>query len=64
MEKTNGEKLICESCAKEFSCGAKTGKCWCFEMELPSETLEKLREDFKKCLCQDCLGKLAVSGEQ
>ncbi|MGI8639010.1 MAG: cysteine-rich CWC family protein [Pyrinomonadaceae bacterium] len=49
------EKLTCESCGKEFSCGAKTEKCWCFEVELKAETLTELREDFKNCLCWDCL---------
>ena len=52
------EKLICESCHKKFSCGANIGKCWCFEVNLDENTLAKLREDFKKCLCQDCLEKM------
>ena len=46
---------ICESCGKNFTCGAKTEKCWCFEIDLNTETLAKLQEDFKSCLCQDCL---------
>ena len=45
----------CESCGKDFSCGANTGKCWCFEVDLSRETLAKLQEDFKSCLCEDCL---------
>jgi len=53
-EKT-GDKLICESCGEEFSCGANVGKCWCFEIDLAGETLAKLREDFKNCLCENCL---------
>ncbi|HVE58730.1 MAG TPA: cysteine-rich CWC family protein [Pyrinomonadaceae bacterium] len=50
----------CESCGKDFSCGANAGKCWCFEIDLSKETLAKLQEDFKSCLCEDCLasGKL------
>ncbi len=48
-------KLTCESCGKEFFCGAETGKCWCFEVDLAKESLAKLREDFKNCLCEDCL---------
>ncbi|MGI8849760.1 MAG: cysteine-rich CWC family protein [Pyrinomonadaceae bacterium] len=47
--------MFCESCGKEFSCGEKAGKCWCFEVELKTETLADLREDFKNCLCKDCL---------
>ncbi len=53
------EKSICESCGKEFSCGANVGKCWCFEIELKAETLMELREDFQKCLCRDCLEKIS-----
>ena len=49
------DKLICESCGEEFSCGANVGKCWCFKVELKAETLAKLRENFKSCLCENCL---------
>ncbi len=48
-------KLICESCGKEFSCGANAQECWCFAVEVKAETLAKVREDFKNCLCEDCL---------
>ncbi len=47
----------CESCGKDFSCGANAEKCWCFEIDLSAEILAKLQEDFKSCLCQDCLEK-------
>jgi len=50
------DKLICESCGKEFSCGANVGKCWCFAVELKTETLAELRKNFQSCLCEDCLG--------
>lgn len=50
-----GDKLICESCRKEFSCGANAGKCWCFEVELKSVALEEIREKFEQCLCKRCL---------
>lgn len=49
------DKIKCESCGEEFSCGAKSGKCWCFEIELKPETLIELRDEFKSCLCDDCL---------
>ncbi len=51
-------KMICESCGKEFSCGANVGKCWCFAVELKAEILTELRESFKNCLCEKCLDKL------
>jgi len=52
------DRLICESCGEEFSCGARIGKCWCFSVEVKAETLAELREDFKNCLCEDCLKKI------
>jgi hypothetical protein len=45
----------CESCSAEFSCGAESEKCWCFAIELSPRTLAKLQEEFKNCLCKDCL---------
>ena len=51
------DKITCESCGKDFNCGANVGKCWCFNVELKAETLAELREDFKNCLCEDCLNK-------
>jgi len=51
------EKLACESCGKPFECGAKVGKCWCFEVKVDAEKLAELRENFEKCLCRDCLEK-------
>jgi hypothetical protein len=56
-EEKTYDKLVCESCRKEFSCGAKAEKCWCFEVELKSKTLKDLQKDFKNCLCRDCLIK-------
>ena len=55
-EKFSG-KLICESCGETFFCGANVGECWCFAVEVKAETLAELREDFKSCLCQECLNE-------
>jgi len=52
---TVSDKLICESCGKEFFCGANVGECWCFAVEVKAEILAELRENFKSCLCEDCL---------
>lgn len=60
MARNADTKLICESCGEEFSCGAKTGVCWCFEIDLESEKLAELREKFKNCLCADCLMNMAA----
>ena len=53
----SAEKLICESCGAEFSCGANVGKCWCFEIDLKAETLAEFKESYNNCLCQDCLSR-------
>jgi len=55
MKQEISTKKICEACNAEFSCGAESEKCWCFEIALSAETLAKLQEDFKSCLCQKCL---------
>jgi len=55
ITETVSEKIICESCGEEFSCGANVGECWCFAVELKAETLTEMRENFKKCLCEKCL---------
>jgi Cysteine-rich CWC len=55
MSEMSNTKLICELCGKEFLCGAKCGKCWCFEIDLKEETLSKLQTEFESCLCKDCL---------
>jgi hypothetical protein len=57
MAEIVSENSICESCGEEFFCGANIGKCWCFDVELKAETLAELRENFRKCICQDCLEK-------
>ena len=61
IEKTRekkSDKLICESCGAEFSCGANIGECWCFSVEMKAETLAELRNNYKSCLCEDCLNNL------
>jgi hypothetical protein len=45
----------CESCGREFTCGADEGRCWCGELALGEQRLAVLREHFERCLCPDCL---------
>jgi Cysteine-rich CWC len=52
---TEIKEKLCESCGKKFSCGANIGKCWCFEVELKTEALKNIAEEFGNCLCEDCL---------
>ena len=49
----------CESCGREFGCGARDGVCWCKEVTLTPERLAVLREHFERCLCPDCLAVAA-----
>ena len=48
---------VCEACGAEFGCGAERNSCWCMDVELTEKTREQLREDFKNCLCRNCLEK-------
>jgi Cysteine-rich CWC len=45
----------CESCGREFRCGADEDHCWCGGAELGPERLAILREHFERCLCPDCM---------
>ena len=45
----------CESCGREFGCGAADSACWCGQAELGPDRLAILREHFERCLCPDCL---------
>jgi hypothetical protein len=49
------EAQICESCGREFACGAGEADCWCRATELGRDRLAVLREHFERCLCPDCL---------
>jgi Cysteine-rich CWC len=49
----------CESCGREFRCGARDGSCWCAEAVLDPVRRAILREHFERCLCPDCLALAA-----
>lgn len=48
-------ELTCEACGKKFPCGFATGKCWCFDVDLKEEALAEINQEFRNCLCEDCL---------
>lgn len=54
IEKVPAE-LICESCGAKFSCGAKIGRCWCFDVKTTAENSTAWRGRFDGCLCESCL---------
>ena len=51
----------CESCGREFTCGADEERCWCGAAALGPDRLAILREHFERCLCPDCLDVAARS---
>jgi hypothetical protein len=54
----------CESCGREFGCGADDAECWCATLALSSERLAILREHFERCLCPDCLLHAAAAHDR
>jgi hypothetical protein len=53
------EQETCPRCGAKFDCG-KSGKCWCFEVDVPPSVLEKMDAVFNSCLCPDCLNELST----
>ena len=52
------EPETCPRCGAKFDCG-KSGKCWCFEVDVPPSVLEKIDKEYNSCLCPKCLNELA-----
>ena len=48
----------CESCGREFACGADEERCWCRDVPLTADHRAVLREHFERCLCPDCLSAM------
>jgi len=57
---TLSRERVCESCGKEFSCGASLRGCWCSEVNLSDTTRTELRGLYKDCLCRECLEKVSA----
>ena len=49
----------CSKCNTEFECGSKIGKCWCMDLKVEVEVLNRLKEEFTDCLCPKCLKEYA-----
>lgn len=54
------EKETCPRCGEKFEC-SKSGKCWCYEVNVPINVLDKINSEYNSCLCPDCLKKLSFS---
>ncbi len=51
--------LRCDACGNDFICGAGLTGCWCMEIKLDAPTRAKMREQFRDCLCRNCLENYA-----
>ena len=45
----------CSKCYIEFDCCNEQRGCWCEQVQLSSETLKTLKQNFDNCLCPRCL---------
>ena len=52
------EKEICPRCGAQFEC-SKSGKCWCFEIDVPVSVLDNINSNYDSCLCPACLKELS-----
>ncbi|HEY9115206.1 MAG TPA: cysteine-rich CWC family protein [Bacteroidales bacterium] len=52
------EEETCPRCGAKFDCG-KSGKCWCYEVDLQPSVLENIQQNYDSCLCPACLTELA-----
>jgi hypothetical protein len=51
----------CERCGGRFHCGANDAEpCACTRLTLDTDTLARLRETYRGCLCLRCLAALAA----
>lgn len=56
MTNTSTQKA-CERCGKDYSCSAKSQKCWCMDLG----PLKEIPKEYKDCLCPDCLQEFKIS---
>jgi len=52
------EKETCPRCGSKFECG-KSGKCWCYEIEIAPSILENIQQNYDSCLCPVCLEEMS-----
>lgn len=53
------EPSKCPKCGNEFYCSTSS-KCWCYEIDVPAETMEKIEKEYDGCLCPSCLKAYAM----
>jgi hypothetical protein len=47
----------CPKCGCEFLC-SPSGKCWCYEIFISPNKLNKINEMYDRCLCPTCLSEI------
>jgi len=52
--KPEAKTKTCPGCGSAFDCLHHAG-CWCMTLSLSKETLAWLKENYRDCLCRDCL---------
>ncbi len=53
-------KKICPICKAEFDCYPEDiSKCHCSKVSLSKAAKEAIAKEYKDCLCNDCLKKMA-----
>lgn len=45
----------CSKCESSFECTNEKTGCWCENLFLDIDTLNKLHDKYDDCLCLDCL---------
>ncbi|EMI72199.1 cysteine-rich CWC family protein [Leptospira noguchii] len=49
---------LCQRCGQSFGCGAAFYSCECFSINLSSEVLNQIKNNYDDCLCISCLKEL------
>jgi hypothetical protein len=45
----------CSKCKTNFECSNEKEGCWCENLTIDIETLNRLRKQYDNCLCSTCL---------
>ncbi len=53
----------CEGCGQPFVCELGLKGCWCGQVKISEETRQKLRTEYKSCLCRTCLEKAEMEND-
>ncbi|PZP33271.1 MAG: hypothetical protein DI603_07785 [Roseateles depolymerans] len=61
MSAVNGDLMpsTCPRCGGGFDCGARAGRCDCFDIRLTPEQREAVAQRWQGCLCVACLRDIA-----